>query len=274
MAEHCLCNPTNCSTPGFPVIHYPLEFAQTHVHGSVVPSSRLILCHPFLLLPSIFPSFRVLSNGQLFASGCQSIGASASHISPSNEHSGLISFTIDWFDFLAVQGTLESLLQLSFSALSLLYCPTVILAHATGKTIALTRQTFLEKWCLCFSNTLPQFVIAFLPRSMPLVISCLQSLSAVILRFRKIRHCFHCHSIYLPRSFGTRCHDLSFLKVEFFKQAFSLSSFTFIKRLFSSSLHPNSAFLLETPARAVFSKSQLITWFFQHSPSSKLVPCR
>ena len=86
-----------------------------------MPSSHLILCHPLLLLLSIFPSFKVLFNDQLFASGCQSIGASASHISPSNEYSGLISFTIDWFDLLAVQGTLESLLQLHSSQTSIFF---------------------------------------------------------------------------------------------------------------------------------------------------------
>ena len=109
----------DCSTPGFPVLHFP-EFAQNSMSTELVmPSSHLILCHPLLLLLSIFPSFKVLFNDQLFASGCQSIGASASHISPSNEYSGLISFTIDWFDLLAVQGTLESLLQLHSSQTSI-----------------------------------------------------------------------------------------------------------------------------------------------------------
>ena len=108
---------------------------------------------------------------------------------------------------------------------------------STGKTIALTIQTFVGKVMSLFFNTLSRFVIAFLPRSRHLLISYLHSPSTVILEPKKIKvhHCFHCFPIYLPWSDGTRCHDLSFLKVEFyFKPAFLLSSFTFIKKLFSS----------------------------------------
>ena len=123
---------------------------------SVMPPSHLILCHPFSSCPQSFPVSGSYPMSQLFASGSQSIGTSASRISPSNEYLGLISFMIDWFDLLAVQGTLKSLLQHHsskasiFFALSVLYDPTVIFAYATGKTIALTRQTFLEMCCLCF----------------------------------------------------------------------------------------------------------------------------
>ena len=101
---------------------------------SMMPSSHLILCHPLLLLLSIFPSFKVLFNDQLFASGCQSIGASASHISPSNEYSGLISFTIDWFDLLAAQGTLKSLLQHHSSKASILPCSAFFMAPEMSQT--------------------------------------------------------------------------------------------------------------------------------------------
>ena len=105
VAKSCptLCNPTDCNMPGFPVLHHLQEFTQTHAIELVMPN-HLILCHP-LLLPSVFPSTRV------FSSGGQSIGASASSSSSSNEYSGLISFRVDWFDLLAVKGILKSLCQ-------------------------------------------------------------------------------------------------------------------------------------------------------------------
>ena len=118
---------------------------------SVMPSNHLILCHPFLLLPSILPSIRSFQMSQLFASGGQSIGVSASKISPSNEHPGLISFRMDWLDLLAVQGILKSLLQHHSSKGSILCCSAffiVQLSHpymTAGKTTALTRQTFVSK---------------------------------------------------------------------------------------------------------------------------------
>ena len=111
VARSCptLCDPRDCSTPGFPVHHQLQELAQTHVHESVMPSNHLILCHPLLLLPSIFPSIRVLSNESILHirwPKCWSFS-----ISPSNKYSGPISFRMDWLDLLAVQGTLKSLLQ-------------------------------------------------------------------------------------------------------------------------------------------------------------------
>ena len=127
-------------------------------------------------------------------------------ISPSNEHSGLISFRIDWFDLLAVQGTLKSLLQ-HHSKASILRCSAffmVQLSHpymTTRKTIALTRWTFVGKVMSLLFNTVSRLVIVFLPRSKCLLISCLQSPSAVILEPNKINkdsHCFHCFPIYLP----------------------------------------------------------------------------
>ena len=161
-------------------------------------------------------------------------------ISPSSEFSGLISFRADWLDLLAFQGTRKNLLQHHSSKASILWCSAffiVQLPHpymTTGKTIALTRWSFVGKVMSLLSNMLSKLVIVFLPRSKCLLISCLQSPSAVILE-PKVYHCFHCFPIYLSWSDGTRCHDLSFLNVEFWAN-FSLSSFIFIKRLFSSSL--------------------------------------
>ena len=188
---------------------------------SVMPSNHLILCHPLLLLPSIFPSIRVFSNESVCIRWPKywSFGFS---ISPFNEHPGLISFRMDWLDLLAVQGTLKSFLQHLSSKASILQrwaFFTVQLSHpymTTGKTIALTRWIFVGKvMCLLF-NMLSRYVIAFLPRSKCLLISWLKSPSAVILETpkNKVSHCFHCFHIYFPWGDGTRCHDLSFLNVE------------------------------------------------------------
>ena len=141
---------------------------------------------------------------QFFASDGQSIGSCSFNISPSNEYSGLISFRMDWLDLLAVQGTLMSLLQHHSSKASILRCSaffTVQLSHpymTTGKTIALTRWTFVGKVISLLFNTLSRFVMAFLPRSKHLLISWLQSPSAVILEPQKVKsHSFHCFPIYL-----------------------------------------------------------------------------
>ena len=147
-------------------------------------------------------------------------------LSPFNEHSGLISFRIDWLDLLAIPGTLKSLLQHHSSKASILQRSaffTVQLSHpyvTTGKTIALTRRAFVGKVMFLLLNMLSRLVITFLPRSKRLLISWLQSSSAVILEQKnknnnnKVCHCFHCFPIYLPWSDGTRCHDLSFPNVE------------------------------------------------------------
>ena len=168
----------DCSTPGLPVYCQLLEFTQNHVLESVVPSSHLILCHPLLFLHSIFPSIRVFSNQSALHIRWLRYWSFNFSISPSNEYSGLISFTMDWLDLLAVQGTLESSTpwykSISSFALSFLHSPTLTSIHATGKTIALTRWTFVGKvTCLCF-NLLSRFVTAFLPRSKRLLISSLQ----------------------------------------------------------------------------------------------------
>ena len=152
-----------------------------------MPSNHLILCHPLLLLPSILPSIRVFSNeSTLFISGGQSIGVSASTSVFPMIFSGLIFFRMDWLDLLAVQGTLKSL-QHHSSKTSILRCSaffTVQLSHpymTTGKTIALTRWTFVGKVMSLLFNMLSRLVITFLPRSKCLLVSCLQSPSAVIL---------------------------------------------------------------------------------------------
>ena len=190
---------------------------------SVMPSNHLILCCPLLLLPSIFPNFRVFSNESAFHIRWPKYWNFSFNISPSSEYSVLISFRMDWLDLLAVQGTLKSLLQHYSSKASILWCSAffiVKLSHpymTTGKTIALTRRTFVCKVMSLLFNTLSRLVITFLPRSKRLLISWLQSPYPVILEPppNKVCHCFHCFPIYLPWSDGTRCHDPSFLNVEF-----------------------------------------------------------
>ena len=151
-----------------------------------MPSSHLILCHPLLLLPPISPSIRVFSNESTFHTRWPKDWSFSFSISPSKEHPGLI-FRIDWLDLLAVQGTLKSLLQHHSSKASILHCSgffTVQLSHTyttTGKTLALTRRTFVGKVMSLLFNMLSRLVITFLPRSKHLLISWLQSPSAVIL---------------------------------------------------------------------------------------------
>ena len=151
-----------------------------------MPSNHLIFCHP-LLPPSIFPSIRVFSNESLLRIRWPKYWSFSFNISLSNEYSGLISFRMDWVDLLAVQGTLKSFLQHHSSKASILQCSAffiVQLSHpfmTTGKTIALTRQTFVGKVMSLLFNMLSRLVITFLPRSKRLLISRLQSPSAVIL---------------------------------------------------------------------------------------------
>ena len=167
-----------------------------------MPSSHLILCHPLLLLPSIFPSIRVFSNESALCIRWPKYYWSFNfNISPSNEHPGLISFRMGWLDLLAVQGTIKSLLQHHSSKAPILHSAffTVQLSHpymTTGKTIALTRHTFVGKVMSLLFNMLSRLIITFLPRSKRLLISWLQSPSAGILEPRKIVS--HCFPIYLP----------------------------------------------------------------------------
>ena len=152
-----------------------------------MPSSHLILCHPLLLLPTIFPSIRVFSNESTLCMRWPKYWSFSLSIIPYKEIPGLISFRMDWLDLLAVQGTLKSLLQHHSSKASILWRSaffTVQLSHPymnTGKTIALTRCTFVGKVISLLLNMLSRLVITFLPRSKDLLISWLQSPSAVIL---------------------------------------------------------------------------------------------
>jgi len=188
---------------------------------SVMPSNHLILCRPLLLLPSILPSIRVFSNESALCIRWPKYWSFSFNISPSNEHPGLISFRMDWLDLLEVQGTLKSLLQHHSSKASILQCSAVFivqLSHpymTTGKTIALTRWTFVDKVMSLLFNMLSRLVITSSPRSKCLLISWLQSPSAVILEPRKIKSATV--SLF-PHLFawrdGTGYHDLSFLNVE------------------------------------------------------------
>ena len=158
---------------------------------SVMLSNHLILCHPLLLLPSIFPSIRVFPNDSALCIRWPKYWSFSFSISPSNEHPGLDSFRMDWLDLLAVQGMCKSLLQHHSSKASILQCPAffiVQLSHpymTTGKTIALTRQIFVDKVMSLLLNMLSRLVITFLPRSKHLLISWLQSPSAVLLSPKK-----------------------------------------------------------------------------------------
>ena len=172
----------------------------------VMPSNHLILCRPLLLLPSIFPNIRVFSNESALSIRWPKYWSLYFNISPSNEHPGLISFRTDWLDLLVVQGTLKSLLQHHSSKASIYRRSaffTAQLSHpymTTGKTIALTRRIFVGKVMSLLFNTLSRLVITFLPRNKRVLISWLQSPSAVILepKKNKVWHCVHCFPIYLP----------------------------------------------------------------------------
>ena len=226
----------DCNTPGFPVQHQLPALAQTHVHRVI---DAIQWSHP--LSPPSPPAFNLSQHQGLFQ------WVSSSHqvpkywsfsfsISLSNDYSGLTSFRMDWLN---LQGTLKRLLQHHSSKVSILRCSAffiIQLSHpymTTGKTIALTRQTFVDKVMSLLFNILHRLVIAFLPRSKRLLISWLQSPYAVILELKKIKsHRFHCFPIYLPWSEKTMTFIFWMLS---FKLTFSLSSFTLIKRLFSSS---------------------------------------
>ena len=157
-----------------------------------MPSSHLILCHPLLLLPSILPSIRVFSNESALCIRWPKYWSFSFNISPSNEHPGLICFRMDWLELIAVQGTHKSLLQHHSSKASILWRSAFFIVQVshpymtTGKTIALTRWTFVDKVMSLLFNMLSRLVVTFLPRSKCLLISCLQSPSAMILEPKKV----------------------------------------------------------------------------------------
>ena len=182
----------NWSMPGFLVHHQLPELTQTHIHQVGEPSNHLVLCCLLLLLPSIFPSIRVFSNGSVLPIRWPKYCSLSLSISPSNEHSGLISFRMDWLDLPEVQGTLKSLLQHHSSKASILWRSSFFMVPlsppymTTGK-IALTRWTFVSKVMSLLFNMLSRLVIASLPRSKCFFISWQQSSSAVILEPPKIK---------------------------------------------------------------------------------------
>ena len=206
----------------------------------VMPSNYLIPCRPLLLPPSISPSIRVFSNESALRTGWPKYWSFSLSISPSNEYSGLISYRIDWFDLLAVQGTFKSLLKHHSWKASILWCSALLIvqlshpAITTGKTLALTRRTFVGKGISLLLNMLSRLVIIFLPRS-----KCLNFMAAVTIcrDFRapqnKFCTCFHCFPIYCHEVRGPDAMILVFWMLSF-KPTFSLSSFIFINRLFNS----------------------------------------
>ena len=182
-----------------------------------MPSNHLILCHPLLLLPSIFPSIRVFSNELALHIKWPKYWSFSFSISPSNEYSGLISFRIDWFDLLPVQGTVKSLLQLHSSKASILQHSAffmVQLSHPYMTTIALTRWTFVGKVMSLLFNMLSRLVHNFSSKEQ----ASLNFMAAVTICSdfgtdkNKVSHCLHFFPICLPWSDGTWCHDLSFFE--------------------------------------------------------------
>ena len=223
-----LCNPMNCSTAGFPIHHQLLELAQTYVHwvsGAIQTSHPLSSPSP---PPSIFPTIRVFSKESVLYIRWPKYWSFSFSIIPSNDYSGLISFRIDWFDLLAVQGTLKSLLQHHSSKASILQHSAFFIVQlsypymTTGKTIVLTRWTFVGKVMSLLFNMLSRLVIAFPPRSKHLLISELQSPSAVL-----VCHCFHCFPVVYREVMGPDAMILVFWMLHFkptFYSPLSLSS--------------------------------------------------
>ena len=244
VAQSCptLCDPMNRSTPGLPVHHQLPEFTQSHVHqvsDAIQPSHPPSSPSPPAPNPSQHQSF---SNESALPMRWPKYWSFSFSISPSKEHPGPISFRMNWLDLLAVQGTRKSLLQHHSSKASILWRSaffTVQLSHpymTTGKTIALTRRTFVGKVVSLLFNMLSRLVITFLPRSKRLLISWLHSPSAVILEPRKIKSdtvSTVCPSI-SHEVMGPDAMIFVFWMLSF-KPTLSLSSFTFIKRLLSSS---------------------------------------
>ena len=196
VAQSCptLCDPIDCSTPGFPVNHYLWSLLKPMSIESVMPSNHLVLCYHLLFLPSTFPSIRVFSSESVLPIRWPKYWSVSFNISPSNEYSELISFRIDLFwSPCNARDSQESspapqFKSIYFLVLSLLYGPTLTSIHDCWKNqIALTRWTFVGKVMSLLCNTLSRLVIAFLPRSKYLLISWLQSPSAVILEPKKIK---------------------------------------------------------------------------------------
>ena len=220
-----LCHAVDCSTQGLPV-HHHLPFTQTHDHSvcdAIQPSNPVV---PFSSCLQPFPASGSFQMSQFFHQVAKLLEFQLQHqlkrAEYSNEYSGRISFRIDWLGLLEVQGTLKSLLQHHSSKASTLWCSAFSMVQTShsymtaGKTIALIRRTFVGKVMSLLCDMLSRLVITFLPRSKHLLISWLQSPSAVDFGApqNKVSHFSHCFPIYLPQSDGARCHDLHFLNVE------------------------------------------------------------
>ena len=221
-----------CSTPGLPVHHQLPEFTQMSIES--MPSSHRILCHPLFLLPPIPLRIRVFSKESTLHMRWPKYWSFSFSISPSKEHPGLISFIMDWLDLLAVQGTLKSHLQHHSSKASILWRSaffTVQLSQpcmTTGKTIALTRRTFVGKVMSLLFNMLSWLVITFLPRSKHLLISWLQSPFAVILEPPKIK------SDAVSTVSPSISHEVMSLKLVFKSWFFSkITGFSFENQIFN-----------------------------------------
>ena len=193
----------DCSTLGFLSITNSQSLLKLMSIELVMPSNHLILCHPLLLLPSIFPSIRVFSKESVLHIRWPKYWSFSFSISPSNEYSGLISFRMHWLDLLAVQRTLKSLLQHHSSKASILWHSALFIAHlshssmTTGKTIALTRQSFVGKVMSLLFNMLSRLVIAFLQRSKYFFsfMAAVTILSDFRAQENIVCHCFHCFAI-------------------------------------------------------------------------------
>ena len=227
-----LCDPMNRSSQASLSITNSRSSLKLKSIQSVMPSNHLIFCRPIFLQPPIPPSIRVFSNESTLRMRWPKYWSFSFSIIPSKECPGLISFRMDWLDLLAVQGTLKSLLQHHNSKASILWCSAffmVQLSHpymTTGKTIALTRQTFVGKVMSLLFNMLSRFVIAFLSKSKSLLISWLQSSSAVILDPKKIM------SVTVFIVFP--CSPWDWIRWSLFFECWDLS------QLFHSSLSPSS----------------------------------
>ena len=243
MAKSCptLCDPIDCSTPGSYVLHYLPEFAQIHVHwvGDAIQPSHPLL--PLLLLPSIFPSISVFPNESVLRIRMANYWSFSFSISPSNEYSGLFSFRIDWFDLLAVPGTLKSVLQHHSSKASILWCSvffTVQLSQpymTTEKTIAMTIRTFVVQVMSLLFNTV--YVCHSFPSKEQASLNFMATVTMLNdfgVQEKKICHWCHFFPFFCNEAMRLDAMTIVFWMLKFYP-IFSPSSFTFIKRLFSTS---------------------------------------